>query len=162
MKQTNEAELLHQCAAYCSVAERCIFDIKKKMETADISTEAKERIIRRLVEEKFIDEIRFCRSFVNDKLRFNKWGRIKIDFELRNRGIDASIREDALNQIDEQYYYDILFSILKDKKKSVKAKDNREEFLKLLRFAAGRGFETNLASRCLKQLVKGGEDEDFA
>ena len=92
------------------------------METAAISTEAKERIIRRLVEEKFIDEIRFCRSFVNDKLRFNKWGRIKIDFELRNRGIDASIREDALNQIDEQYYYDILFSILKDKKKSVKAK----------------------------------------
>ena len=58
MKQTNEAELLHQCAAYCSVAERCIFDIKKKMETAAISTEAKERIIRRLVEEKFIDEIR--------------------------------------------------------------------------------------------------------
>ena len=162
MKQTNEAELLHQCAAYCSVAERCIFDIKKKMETAAISTEAKERIIRRLVEEKFIDEIRFCRSFVNDRLRFNKWGRIKIDFELRNRGIDASIREDALNQIDEQYYYDILFSILKDKKKSVKAKDNREEFLKLLRFAAGRGFETNLASRCLKQLVRGGEDEDFA
>ena len=132
------------------------------METADVSTEAKERIIRRLVEEKFIDEIRFCRSFVNDKLRFNKWGRIKIDFELRNRGIDASIREDALNQIDEQYYYDILFSILKDKKKSVKAKGNREEFLKLLRFAAGRGFETNLASRCLKQLVRGGEDEDFA
>lgn len=132
------------------------------METAAISTEAKERIIRRLVEEKFIDEIRFCRSFVNDKLRFNKWGRIKIDFELRNRGIDASIREDALNQIDEQYYYDILFSILKDKKKSVKAKGNREEFLKLLRFAAGRGFETNLASRCLKQLVRGGEDEDFA
>jgi len=143
------------------------------MQTADVSTEAKERIIRRLVEEKFIDEIRFCRSFVNDKLRFNKWGRndklrfnkwgrIKIDFELRNRGIDASIRENALNQIDEQYYYDILFSILKDKKKSVKAKDNREEFLKLLRFAAGRGFETNLASRCLKQLVRGGEDEDFA
>lgn len=161
MKQRTEAELLHRYAAYCSVAERCIRDVEKKIEAADVSSEVTKRIIRRLVEEKFIDEVRFCRSFVNDKLRFNKWGRIKIDFELRSKGIDADTRENALNQIDEQFYYDTLLTLLKEKKKSMKAKDAREEFLKLLRFAAGRGFETNLASRCLKHLIKGGEDEDF-
>ena len=92
MKEKTEAELLHLCAAYCSAAERCIHDVKKKLDAADASPEVKERIIRRLVEEKFIDETRFCRSFVNDKLRFNKWGRIKIDFELRNRGISPALR----------------------------------------------------------------------
>lgn len=159
MKEKTEAELLHLCAAYCSAAERCIHDVKKKLDAADASPEVKERIIRRLVDEKFIDETRFCRSFVNDKLRFNKWGRIKIDFELRNRGISPALREESLSSIDEQYYNELLADLLANKKKSIKAKDARDAYLKLLRFGAGRGFESNLISRCLQQLVKGGNDE---
>ncbi|HAD01130.1 MAG TPA: RecX family transcriptional regulator, partial [Porphyromonadaceae bacterium] len=49
--------------------------------------------------------------------------------------------------------------LLANKKKSIKAKDARDAYLKLLRFGAGRGFESNLISRCLQQLVKGGDDE---
>ena len=131
----------------------------EKLDAADASPEVKERIIRRLEEEKFIDETRFCRSFVNDKLRFNKWGRIKIDFELRNRGISPALREESLGSIDEQYYNELLAELLTNKKKSIKAKDARDAYLKLLRFGAGRGFESNLISRCLQQLVKGGDDE---
>ena len=131
----------------------------EKLDAADASPEVKERIIRRLAEEKFIDETRFCRSFVNDKLRFNKWGRIKIDFELRNRGISPALREESLGSIDEQFYNELLADLLANKKKSIKAKDARDAYLKLLRFGAGRGFESNLISRCLQQLVKGGDDE---
>ena len=73
MEQITEPEMLRRAAAYCSTAERCIQDVQKKIKAAGLSQEEGERIIARLLQEKFIDEHRFARYFVNDKLRFNKW-----------------------------------------------------------------------------------------
>lgn len=162
MKQITEPEMLHKAASYCSTAERCIQDVQKKIDASGLPQEAGERIIARLLKEKFIDEERFARSFVNDKLRFNKWGRIKIAYELHKKGISPSIRSEALATIDSTEYRTIILSLLKDKKKTVKGKDERELFNKLLRFAAGRGFESNETIKCLQQLFKGNDyAEDF-
>lgn len=161
MKQMNEAEMLHHAAAYCSIAERCIQDVEKKIQAAGLSREESERIIARLLKEKFIDEGRFSRSFVNDKLRFNKWGRIKIAYELQKKNIPSQIRSEALESIDEQEYLATLQSILKSKKKITKGKDDRDIYMKLLRFAAGRGFESRETSCCLKTLFKNNYDDDF-
>lgn len=162
MEPVSESEMLCCAAAYCSTAERCIQDVQKKIKAAGLTREEGERIIARLLQEKFIDESRFARYFVNDKLRFNKWGRIKIAYELHNKNIPASIRSEALEGIDEKEYEEILLSLLKAKKKSVKGKDERDVYTKLLRFAAGRGFESREAIRCLKQLFKGNDyEEDF-
>lgn len=164
MKQLSEAEALHIAAAYCSMSEHCIQEVLKKIDCDSLSAEAKERIITRLIQEKFINEERYARSFVNDKLRFNKWGRIKIDYELRRKGIDSSTRQEAINEIKPQVYRDILFNLLKDKKKLTKGKDDRDIYTKLLRFAAGRGFNFGEANNCLKELFKnpGYEADDFA
>ena len=78
MKEITEPEMLHRAAAYCSTAERCIQDVQKKIDAAGLPPDASERIIARLLKERFIDESRYTRFFVNDKLRFNKWGRVKI------------------------------------------------------------------------------------
>lgn len=157
MKQISEPEMLHRCAAYCSAAERCIQDVETRIKTAGLPVEASERIIERLVQEKFIDETRFCRSFVNDKLRFNQWGRIKIAYELQRKGIPSTLRYEALDAIDEHEYQSILTGLLKSKKKTVKGKDERDTFNKLLRFAAGRGFESREAIRSLRQLFNGND-----
>lgn len=162
MKQTTEAEMLHRAAAYCSAAERCILDVRKKVRAAGLTTEEEERIIARLVKERFIDEARFARYFVNDKLRFNKWGRIKIGYELQRKDIPADIRTEALSGIDETEYADILRSLLKAKKKTVRGKDNREIYTKLLRFAAGRGFESREAVRCLNELFQTNDYEEYS
>lgn len=162
MEPLTEAEMLHRAAAYCSASERCIQDVEKKIKAAGLSPEESERIIARLLSEKFIDESRFARYFVNDKLRFNKWGRIKIGYELQKRNIPSSIRSEVLDEIDEKEYTDTLFSILKAKKRSTKGKDERDIYIKLLRFAAGRGFESREATRCLKKLFNGNDyEEDF-
>lgn len=154
--------MLRRAAAYCSTAERCIQDVQKKIKAAGLTLEEGERIIARLLQEKFIDEHRFARYFVNDKFRFNKWGRIKIAYELQKRNIPAAIRTEALEGIDETEYAHILQSLLKAKKKSTKGKDDRDIYIKLLRFAAGRGFENREVSRCLKQLFNGNDyEEDF-
>ena len=79
---------------YCSTAERCIQDVQKKIDAAGLPPDASERIIARLLKERFIDESRFTRFFVNDKLRFNKWGRVKIGYELYKKNIPLPIREE--------------------------------------------------------------------
>ena len=160
MKQLSEQEVLHRVAAYCSASEHCIQEVEKKIESAGLSRAENERIIARLLQEKYIDENRYCRFFVNDKLRFNKWGRIKINYELQKKNIPSATRQEALDGIDEQEYSDILLALLKTKMKTVRGKDERDVYLKLLRFAAGRGFESREAGRCLKQLFKGGGYEE--
>lgn len=160
MKQASEPEILHRMAAYCSMAERCIQDVEKKIQTAGLPSEASQRIIAKLIKEKFIDENRFTRSFVNDKLRFNKWGRVKIAYELKRRNIPPSVISEALDSIDNQTYQTILLSLLQAKKKTTKGKDERDIFNKLLRFAAGRGFESKESVDCLRRLFKGNDYGD--
>lgn len=128
----------------------------------DFLPDASERIIARLLKERFIDESRYTRFFVNDKLRFNKWGRVKIGYELYKKNIPSPIREESLAAIDEGEYRSILLDLLKSKKKSTKGKDERDLFNKLLRFASGRGFESRITLDCLSQLFKGTDCEDYA
>ncbi len=160
MKQLSESEMLHRAAAYCSAGERCIQDMEKKIKAAGLTEEESDRIIARLLEERFIDESRFARYFVNDKLRFNKWGRVKINYEMQRKGIPSGIRSEALAGIDEQEYCSILLSLLKSKKKATRGKNDREIYAKLLRFAFGRGFEAKETSGCLKQLFDKNDFED--
>ena len=162
MKEITEPEMLHRAAAYCSAAERCIQDVQKKIDAAGLPPDASERIIARLLKERFIDESRYTRFFVNDKLRFNKWGRVKIGYELYKKNIPSPIREESLAAIDEGEYRSILLDLLKSKKKSTKGKDERDLFNKLLRFAAGRGFESRITLDCLSQLFKEIDCEDYA
>lgn len=159
MKEKTEEELLHRLAAYCSSAERCIQDVEKKIQAAGLPEEAGERIICRLQQEKFIDERRFAQAFVNDKLRFNQWGRVKLIYELRRKAIPAEYIEEAIGSINEADYMRILTTLLKAKLRTLKGKE-REQLIKLLRFASGRGFSLQEINNCLKSL---GEDvEDFA
>ena len=121
MKEITEPEMLHRAAAYCSAAERCIQDVQKKIDAAGLPPDASERIIARLLKERFIDESRYTRFFVNDKLRFNKWGRVKIGHELYKKNIPSPIREESLAAIDEGEYRSILLDLLKSDQRKRRA-----------------------------------------
>ena len=136
--------------------DKSAFDIDR------MGVKASQFSFARLLKERFIDESRYTRFFVNDKLRFNKWGRVKIGYELYKKNIPSPIREESLAAIDEGEYRSILLDLLKSKKKSTKGKDERDLFNKLLRFAAGRGFESRITLDCLSQLFKEIDCEDYA
>jgi regulatory protein len=132
------------------------------MKTAGLTEDAEGRIIDRLIREKFIDERRFCRSFVNDKLKFNHWGRMKMSYELKRRSIKPEIYSDALESIDENEYLSVLSGLLKSKKRSVKGRSAQDVFQKLYRFASSRGFEPSLIVKTLKDLLGNMDyDTDF-
>jgi regulatory protein len=140
MKQLSPEQALHHLAAYCSRAERCVADVRRKMEAWEIPLDAQNRIIGRLTQEKFLDESRYCRAFVNDKSKYSAWGTYKIKYELSKKQIPAHLIKDALENIDSGESLEQLRRLLEQKKKSVKGKNEFEIRQKLMRFAASRGF----------------------
>ena len=97
--------------------------------------------MQRLVQEKYIDESRYCRAFINDKVRFARWGRIKIAQALRQKQIPSSLYLPLLDEIDEACYSEQLRRLLEAKQREVKGRNAYERKAKLVRFALGRGYE---------------------
>lgn len=159
MKLTEE-NALYRVAAYCSRAERCESDIRKKLIAWELSEDEQNRIIRRLLDEKYLDHHRYCRSFINDKIKYNKWGEKKIIYELRKKGIAEKYYLPLLEDLSKDVFEEQLIHILKVKNKSVKAKDDYDRKNKLIRFALSRGFSMDMAIRYVDDLLKGKFDDE--
>lgn len=150
-KELTEAEMRCKAEAFCIQAERCMADVKAKLDTWGADETTAESIMTHLKKERYVDHARFCAAFVRDKYRFNQWGRIKIRQALRLKGIPTDLIATGLEEIDEQEYLSILSNLIRQKKKSVKARSEYEQNAKLIRFAVSRGFEPEDIFRFLKQ-----------
>ena len=143
-------ELLHKAASYCSISEHCVSEVEEKLNAWGVVSDDKNKIIKRLIAEDFINEKRYCTYFVKDKFRFNKWGKIKISFALKQKGLNNDLINTALNSIDEGEYEEMLTSILKTKLAGLKYEYEYEKQGKLFRFAQSRGFESSVIDRALR------------
>ena len=148
-KDMTEQEAYLQLAALCAQAEHCQQEMRDKMRRWELDETVQNRIIDRLIKERYVDDERYARAFVKDKIRYNKWGRRKVQQALWQKHIDAEIQQRVLDEIDEKEYLDILRPLLKQKRKSIKAESDYELNQKLVRFALGRGFGFDIIRQCL-------------
>lgn len=155
------SEALSFAASICSASEQCASDIIRKTRKFELSEGEKEKLVSFLKEQGFINEERYVRFFINDKFRFNKWGKIKISYMLRQKGIDNFLIEKGLENINEEEYCRLLSELLAQKRKSIKNDGKAGLRTKLFRFAAGRGFETGLIFGCLKKMELDDCEESF-
>ena len=149
-KEITEQEAYLQLAALCAQAEHCQQEMRDKMKRWELDETAQNRIVARLVKERYIDDERYARAFIKDKIRYNKWGRRKVQQALWLKHIDADIQQRVLDEIDEKEYLDVLRPLLKQKRKSIKAESDYELNQKLVRFVLGRGFGFDIIRQCLK------------
>ncbi len=149
MKQISEEEALLRLTSLCSTAEHCSHEMIEKMQRWQLADDAQARIIEYLVKEKYIDDERYARYFAKDKIRYNKWGRRKVEQAMWLKHIDGDIQRDVLDDIDDEEYLAVLRPLLKTKRKSVKASSDYEMNMKLIRFAMGRGFTMDIIRQCL-------------
>ena len=148
-KEKTEEEAFLQLAALCANAEHCQYEMLEKMKRWELSDEAQARVMARLIEERYVDDRRYARAFVKDKICYNKWGRRKVQQGLWMKRIDKEIQDEVLNEIDEKEYLNVLKPLLKQKRKSIKANSDYELNQKLVRFAYGRGFTFDIIRQCL-------------
>lgn len=137
-------QVLDKMAKYCAYQERCVKDVKDKLKTFDIPEKAKEEILEYLIDNRFVDNERFVRSFVRGKVNQSGWGLNKIRFHLMQKGIAKELIDEALGQTDEEVYRQKLIAILKTKAKTVKAASDYEKKRKLAAYAMQKGFEGSL------------------
>jgi regulatory protein len=148
-KEKTEQEAFLQLASLCANAEHCQYEMLEKMKRWDLSEEAQARIMAKLIAERYVDDLRYARAFVNDKIHYNKWGRRKVQQGLWMKRIDKVIQREVLDEIDEKEYLNILKPMLKQKRRSIKAANDYEMNQKLVRFALGRGFTFDIIRQCL-------------
>ncbi len=146
-------QILSKLTALCSRSEHCCHDIKEKLRRWEIDETTSQKVIDYLKKEKYIDDSRYARFFVNDKVKFNRWGRRKVEQALRMKGIAEEDYEEALSSVEDADYESVLQPLLKSKMKSVKAKNDYEFRMKLIRFALGRGFSYEQITHCLDKLL---------
>ena len=125
-KEITEQEAFLQLAALCAQAEHCQQEMRDKLKRWDIDETTQERIIQRLIRERYVDDERYARAFVKDKIRYNKWGRRKVQQGLWLKRIDPEIQQHVLDEIDDNEYLDVLRPLLRQKRKAIKAQNDYE------------------------------------
>ena len=150
MAETDQFKtILTKAMQICSRKELCASDVETKLESCGTAKVDAHKILNILLKENFINEERYAKAFVNDKFKYNKWGKIKIASHLKAKRIPSAIISLALDSIDNDQYIKTIEALLKSHKKSIKAKNDYELKAKLIRFGLSRGFESSLLYRFL-------------
>lgn len=151
-KITDPQKVADRMRGLCSRREYCRQDIMKKV-LAALGGDADEagRIMDRLVEEKYIDDLRYASAFARDKSSIAGWGVTKIRYMLAAKGIDRETIAAALQEVDEGKASDRLEKLLSAKVRSLK--DDPQCRMKLLRFALGRGYQYDEAAEVIGRLL---------
>lgn len=136
-----EKSILNQISRFCANRERSTMDVLKKMNAIEISKIQQKKIIKWLIDNKFLDQERFENLYVKSKVNQKYWGRNKIKYGLHQNAIPGSGNFDkALSNIDNNQYFNNLKKILKTKRIELERKNADNIKAKLIRFAQSRGY----------------------
>lgn len=143
-----EDEALRRLTSLCARRELCSPDIRKKMRLWGLYPEAQDRVLAYLVDNRFVDDLRYARAFVDEKIRLYKWGPRKIEHALLTKGVDNTTIRTALEEVDTETFVEALRHLLDSKRYTIHPADPQTR-AKLVRFALARGFDMETISRCL-------------
>ena len=150
-KPLSPDQVLDKMAKFCAYQERCVKDVIDKLKTFEIAEKDQTEILNYLIDNRFVDDERFARSFVRSKINQSGWGVNKIRFHLMQKGIDKDVIDEAMQSLDEEAYRQRLRDILTSKAKTVKAANDFEKKRKLAAYAIQKGFEAGLVWETIKE-----------
>lgn len=152
------ARATQKLAALCAKAEHSTGEMEQKLRQWGIPAEDRQTVIDYLVTNHYVDDTRYTEAFVEDKIRFNQWGRRKIEQALYAKGVPAAIYAPVLDRVSDSAYLDQLRPLLKAKWPTIHANSDYERSMKLIKFAMGRGYSLDLIRQCIDSVSE--EDLD--
>ena len=142
---------LSRAAALCAKCEQCTPDILKKLSAWGLSASDSRKIIDRLEDLKFLDDVRFSKAYAHDKLHFSGWGRRKIQQGLWAKRLPQQIISEACDELEHDEYRQIALRVIKSKVRSLRQWPlSRENKLKVIKYAMQRGFEYPLVADIMR------------
>lgn len=146
----NEAKL--KLEYYCSYQERCHLDVVDKLKQLQVSKPYIDEITVHLIQNDFLNEERFARSFARGKHRIKHWGKIRIVNELKQRQISAPNIKCALSEISDEEYQDTLEKLSERHWDTIRETNAQKKKKKFCDYLLRKGWESNLVYEKLKQL----------
>lgn len=134
---------------YCSGAEHCCFEVRAMLQRHEAESGDIDRILKHLIKEGYIDESRYALAFVHDKVRFAKWGRVKIAQALWQKHIPQDVADSALAAIDEDEYMTALNDVVQSRYRAAKGATEYERKMKAMKSVCSRGYEPQLVRKVL-------------
>ena len=147
----DEKVILEKMRSYCMYQDRCVQEVIKKLTRLQVIDKTKSKIIDHLIEDDYLNEVRFAKSFIQGKLRIKKWGRIKLNYELRIRGIKKFIIDEEINKISKEDYYDYFNEFSNNKIKTLKGSKEQKK-RSFVNYFTYRGWENNLIYEKLNEI----------
>ena len=133
-------EIKQKMAAYCTYQDRCHQEVEQKMREFMLIPEAKEEILLYLMQENFLNEERFTRSYIRGKFYIKSWGRNKIKNHLRQKGISDKLINACMDEIDDEDYQKTLAKVYENYYSKQSGNDFAKKS-KTIKYLLSRGFE---------------------
>ena len=126
---------------YCAYQERCHYEVEQKLRELNMISSAQEIIITKLLGENYLNETRFSQSFARGKFRIKKWGKVRINRELKARRISDYNIKKGLREISDEDYNETFYTLFEKRKASVDHYPLYERKRKILDYMVYRGWE---------------------
>ena len=139
---------LNKIINYCNYRDRSTKEIKTKLLDLNYSIEIIDSAISQAIELRIVDNFRFSKSFSRGKNQKNRWGKIKIAYELKNKGLNNKEITFGLESIEEKTYYKVLMKSIE----VYKRKSKNFEKNKLIKHLINKGYETSLVFTTINKL----------
>ena len=133
---------IQKAQRYCVFQERSDFQAEKKLKEWGAAESTISKIIKHLQENDFLNQNRFIESFINGKLKYNKWGKIKIIVELKAHHIPEETINKYIGKIDDSLYQQILMDLIVKKNNELRKESNFQiKKQKIINYCLSKGFE---------------------
>ena len=153
-RRLTPAEARAKAERYCAYQDRCHQEVRRKLYDLGLYGADVDHVMAQLIEGKFLDEERFARSYARGKFRMKRWGRRRIERELKSRQLSRYCIRAGLSELDELDYEGALETVLR--KRMGKLPDDLHPYARrqnLIAYALRKGYETELAVAVAGRLV---------
>ena len=147
-------EALLKLQNYCAYQERCHQEVQQKLKVMHMIPEAIDHIIVSLIQNNFLNEERFAKTFVRGKFRIKKWGKHRLTLELKKKNISKNNINQALSEIDEQEYIGVFHALAEKRCNSLSESNKLKKKKKLIDYLFYRGWESHLVYEKANELIK--------
>ena len=138
---------------YCAYQERCHQEVTQKLYDMKMIPEARDQIIVHLLQHNFLNEERFAKAFVRGKFRIKKWGKQRLQLELKRKNINKTLISIALKEIDNNDYYDTFNALAEKKVETIRESNHQKKRKKLADYLFYRGWESHLVYDKIRELI---------
>jgi regulatory protein len=146
-------EAAKKLEGYCAYQDRCHKEVISKLKQMGMIPVAIDQIVTQLIQENYLNEERFAKSFARGKFNIKKWGKKRIVTELKQRDISKYNINTALKEINEVDYIKTLDALARKRLLQLNESNKLKKRKKLADYLLYRGWESHLVYEKMKELI---------